>query len=275
MGREDEPRAAKWSFTETLSLDEVELRERQVLEDGDVFSVWYAHSIQGRETAKITYRELRKVCSYLGVRYYKNKTKGVMLELIAQMKIRGQVPESYRFLKRAEKKVKMQRTVVHVDAENRDPAENNEPVETRDRVENQKSECHLLSTSRKRQRTAVEPISITSSSATNTFLQPVSPTASEQRSSSTGYGSGIPSTPESATGEATVEMSLKERSDTFTLLRHVRQQIVDVEDEIAALTENGVVQLSDAKTERLVEDLHFYLSERRALMQQLESSRCS
>ncbi|KAG6594352.1 40S ribosomal protein S17 [Phytophthora cinnamomi] len=265
-----------WPFAETLSLDDVELRERQVLEDGEACNVSYAHSIRGRETANITYKQLRKVCSRLGVRYYKNKSKDVMVELIAQKKLKGQVPESYRFLKSTRERGTDRERAVE-DEENRDPVDNRNLLQNPEQEQDREmSEAHQLSISPKRQRTAAEPIIITSSSATNTFLQPVSPAASdsEHRSMSTDYGSGIPSTPLSTTMDRTpVEMSLQERSDTFTLLRHVRQQILDVEEEIAAHTESGFVQLSNVKTQRLAEDLQFYLSERHALMQQLESSR--
>ncbi|KAE8893530.1 hypothetical protein PF005_g19580 [Phytophthora fragariae] len=266
---EDNQRASEWSFTETLSLDDVELRERQVLEDGEVCHVSYAHSIQGRETAKITYKELRRVCSYLGVRYYKNKPKDLMVELIAQKKLKGQVPESYRFLKISrERKTDRERAVG--DVENHDPLENRDLLDQDE--DHEMSEAHQLFSSPKRQRTATDLITITSSSATNAFLQPASPAASEHRSDF-GSGSGIPSTPTSTTDRNELEMSTKERSDTFTLLRHVRQQILDVEEEIAAHTESGIVQLSNIKTQRLAEDLEFYLSERQALMQQLASSR--
>ncbi|EGZ19223.1 hypothetical protein PHYSODRAFT_327523 [Phytophthora sojae] len=286
-GEDGQQRASEWSFREPLSLDDVELRQRQVLEDGEVCDVSYAHSIQGRETAKITYKELRKVCSNLGVRYYKNKPKDLMMELIAQKKLKGQVPESYRFLKitRERKTDNRERVVLHNDVENRDPMENrslfdNQVQDEEDQEDHEMSEAHQLFISPKRQRTATDPITITSSSATNTFLQPVSPAASESEhrsSSSPGYGSGsgsgIPSTSASVTDRNPGEMSLKDRSDTFTLLRHVRQQILDVEEEIAAHTESGIVQLSNIKTQRLAEDLEFYLSERHALMQKLASSR--
>ncbi|GMF13627.1 unnamed protein product [Phytophthora lilii] len=258
MGRAaGDERASEWTFTESLTLRDVELRERQVLEDGEVCSVSYAHSIQGRETAKITYRELRKVCAYLGVRYYKNRSKDTMTELIAQKKLKGEVPESYRRSSQTEKKALRDHLA---EQENRDPLEYmNSPK--RQRVADD-TECSVAPT-------------ITSASPAHAFLQPVSPTASERerRSPSTDYDSGIPTTPAPAVEQIHVDMSLKDRADTFNLLRHVRQQIIDVEEEIATHAESDVAQISSVKTKRLTEDLQFYLSERQSLMQQLECSR--
>ncbi|KAL4156907.1 hypothetical protein PRNP1_005933 [Phytophthora ramorum] len=257
MGRlPGEERACEWSFTESLTLDDVELRERQVLEeDGEMYMVTFAYSIQGRETAKITYKELRKVCAYLGVRYYKNRSKDTMTELIAQKKLKGEVPEEYKFVKKSEKKK----------AENQDPEANNRQ--------------RLITTKRQRTTTDNEleavttPTITTSSTATHTFLQPMSPTLSERQSPSEGFDSGISTTPSPTASRIPVEMSLTDRTDTFTLLCHVRQQIRSVENEIVAHTESNEARISTVKTQRLTHDLQFYLSERRALMQQLEHSR--
>ncbi|RLN80481.1 hypothetical protein BBJ28_00001332 [Nothophytophthora sp. Chile5] len=79
---------------ESLTLGDVEVREKVVVEDGEEFVVSYAHAIQGQETTKIGYKELRRVCSSLGVRYYKNRPKEAMIELIAIKKLNGQVRSS-------------------------------------------------------------------------------------------------------------------------------------------------------------------------------------
>jgi hypothetical protein len=250
MGRPaKEERMSEWSFTESLTLDDVDIRERDTIEDREVRRVSYAFSIQGRESSKITYRELRKVCSYLGVRYYKNRSKDVMLELIAQKKLKGQVPESYKLVKKTE----------------------------RPKDVDILSETQPLFISPKRQRVAtdeaVADAITTSPSATNTFLQPASP--SERRSLSPDYDeSGIPTTPtEPEPPRIHADMALKHRADLFNLLRQVRKQIQDVEEEVAAHVETDEAQTSSVKTQRLTEDLEFYLSERRSLMQQLENSR--
>ncbi|KAF4041442.1 hypothetical protein GN244_ATG06297 [Phytophthora infestans] len=308
-------RYSEWSFTETLSLDEVEIRERQKVDmDGEVCIVPYAHAIQGRETTKITYKTIRKVCTYLGVRYYKNQPKNVMLEIIAQKKLKGQVPESYR----KKRKVIERARPVYQD-ENRN--ENRNPT----------AETHALTINVKRQRVETDgsiapgnissstnntgfhlvghrnenvdresaeetteeapphsidanermdtdessttiPVITTSSNATNTFLQPLILAEADRRELSADNGSGIPTTPVGPEPPRIyVEMSLTDRVDTFNLLRHIRQQIQHVEDEIASAS--NATQISTIKTQRLTEDLHFYLAERRSLIQQLENSR--
>ncbi|KAG7389857.1 Retinoblastoma-like protein 1 [Phytophthora pseudosyringae] len=271
-GAPGEERNSKWSFTETLSLEDVEIRERQqVEEDGQLCVVPYAHSIQGRETARITYQGLRKVCVYLGVRYYKNRCKDFMTELIAQKKLKGQVPESYKNKRKAEKAVelKQQRST-----DRDEDVENRVPEAT---TATEKPPSLLISA--KRQRVATDesdsPTVTNSASGTNMFLQPVSPAEEDRRHSPpTAYATGIPTTPSGPAPPRThVDMSLSDRVDTFTLLRHIRQQIQHVEDEIVAHTASDVAQVSTVKTQRLTADLQFYLAERRALIQQLEDSR--
>ncbi|POM77960.1 Hypothetical protein PHPALM_4577, partial [Phytophthora palmivora] len=231
-------RISEWTFTETLSLDDIEIRERQQVEDGELCVVPYAHSVQGRETSKIAYRELRKICGYLGVRYYKNRTKGVMLEIIAQHKLKGRVPESYRMKTERKKQVELpQSTIEDEDVENRG--------ENRDSIV-EAVEAHVDVVGAKRQRVSMDespgsttpPTALTITTdinATNTFLQPMSPHESDQHESpSTEYESGIPTTPVDHEPPRTrVEMSLTDRVDTFNLLRHIRQQIQHVEEELA------------------------------------------
>ncbi|KAL3660644.1 hypothetical protein V7S43_014398 [Phytophthora oleae] len=267
MGRGGEERYSEWTFTETLTLDDVEIRERQqVDEEGEVCVVPYAHAVQGRETAKITYRELRKVCSYLGVRYYKNRPKDFMTELIAQQKLNGHVPESYRKKRTAENMVEqVQQQKENENVENQTPTEETLPLFISD----------------KRQRVATDvadvplPSISTDANATNAFLQPVSAVESaHQHSPSTNNSTEIPTTPtEPVLPRIHVEMSLTDRVDTFNLLRHIRQQIQHVEDEIVAHTGNDTARTSVVKGQRLNEDLQFYLAERRSLIQQLENSR--
>ncbi|OWZ10698.1 hypothetical protein PHMEG_00016412 [Phytophthora megakarya] len=261
-------RISEWTFTETLSLDDIELRERTQVEDGELHRVPYAAVIQGRETSLIAYVELRKICGYLGVRYYKNRTKDTMLEIIAQHKLCGQTPESYR--KKPEKKPQVllrQPMGEDEDRENQDPA--TESVESPE----------ILGV--KRRRESMEETSptsgtftITTSSNAHTFLQPIitSHISEERRSPATEYDSGIPTTPIEEPSR-TVEMSLTDRVDTFNLLRHIRQQIQHVEEEIVRHTPSDMTQTSALKTQRLGEDLQFYLAERKSLIQQLENSR--
>ncbi|KUG01588.1 hypothetical protein AM587_10007328 [Phytophthora nicotianae] len=323
MGTEE--RYPEWSFTETLSLDDVEIRERQqVDEDGELCIVSYAHAIQGRETTKITYKMIRKVCTYLGVRYYKNQPKNVMLEIIAQKKLKGQVPESYRKKRKVAERARPVYTYRDENRnENRDPTEESHPPATnskRQRVEADESNVstvsvttttnsatttsfHLLehrnennenrdsteetteeaslsiNTNRQRVETgeanaATIPVITTTSSATNAFLQPLILAETDQRQLPADNGPGIPTTPSvPEPPRIYVEMSLTDRVDTFNLLRHIRQQIQHVEDEIATQTTNSTSQMSTIKTQRLTEDLRFYLAERRSLIQQLENSR--
>ncbi|KAG1692123.1 hypothetical protein DVH05_025745 [Phytophthora capsici] len=262
MGRTGEERYSEWTFTETLTLDDVVIRERQqVDEDGDVCVVPYAYSVQGRETAKITYRELRKVCSYLGVRYYKNRPKDLMTELIAQQKLHGHVPESYKKKRPAENLIEhVQQQKENDDVENETPTEENFPF--------------LIPDKRQKVAETEEPSISTDANATNAFLQPVSPVESNhQHSPRPTNDTEIPTTPTEPQPPRThVEMSLTDRVDTFNLLRHIRQQIQHVEDELLAHTNNSG-RSSVGKAQRLSEDLQFYLAERRSLIQQLEHSR--
>ncbi|KAF4321457.1 hypothetical protein BBO99_00003204 [Phytophthora kernoviae] len=199
--------SAEISF-ETLTVDDIEVRERDVVEDGERFVVSYAAAIQGMETSRINYKDLRRACTYLGVRYYKNRNKDTMLELIAQMKLNGKVPESYR---RAIKK------------HQRDDEEVEEDIEET-----------------KKQRVMTE------GESSDTAL-------------------ALPSN----TGRAT-----KDRAEALNMLYHIRQQIREVEQHLAAhLLSDGVGINYEDKAKRLKEDLQFYLEERRALMQQLESTR--
>ncbi|CAI5723312.1 unnamed protein product [Peronospora farinosa] len=253
--------ASEWSFTETLSLDDVEILQREQLENGGAQTVSYASAIQGRDTSKITYRELRKICSYLGVRYYKNRPKNLMLELIAQKKLNGEVPTRYKSVK-----ISGNKTTKGL-SENTDN-ENHE--------EHLVSASNPLSNNHKRQRvTTDKPVPaaavVNSSSPINTFLQPVSPTRSDlRRSPLTNLTSGISTTPiQSEPSAIYVGMSLKDRIDALNLLYHIRQQIQNVEETISTLTDND----SSTKTQRLNEDLQFYLAERRSFIQQLGNSR--
>ncbi|KAG3107864.1 hypothetical protein PI124_g2571 [Phytophthora idaei] len=324
MGTEE--RYSEWTFTETLSLDDVEIRERQqVEEDGELCIVPYAHAIQGRETTKITYKTIRKVCTYLGVRYYKNQPKNVMLEIIAQKKLKGQVPESYRKKRKVTERARPAHQDENRNGENRESTEATHPLSTNtkrqrvetdesnasttaiittsstalntffhlvehrnENVENQESteesteEVHPVPIDANRQPletdesdTATIPAITTTSSATNTFLQPLRLAETERRRlPPADYGSGIPTTPSvPETPRIHVELSLTDRVDTFNLLRHIRQQIQHVEDEIATQSTSNVTQISTIKTQRLTEDLHFYLAERRSIIQQLENSR--
>ncbi|KAK1944459.1 hypothetical protein P3T76_004371 [Phytophthora citrophthora] len=268
MPRGGEEPYSEWTFTETLTLDDVEIRERQqVDEDGDVCVVPYAYSVQGRETSRITYRELRKVCSYLGVRYYKNRPKDLMTELIAQQKLNGHVPESYRKKRPAENLMEQnQQQKENENVENQTSTEENFPFLIRD----------------KRQRVEADaaddaPSMSTDTNATNAFLQPVSPVESNhQHSPPPTAEPETPTTPTTPTQpqapQIHVEMSLTDRVDTFNLLRHIRQQIQHVEDELLAHT-NDSARSTVGKAQRLSEDLQFYLAERRSLIQQLEHSR--
>ncbi|KAF1792080.1 hypothetical protein GQ600_1788 [Phytophthora cactorum] len=310
MGTEE--RYSEWTFTETLSLDDVEIRERQqVEEDGELCIVPYAHAIQGRETTKITYKTIRKVCTYLGVRYYKNQPKNVMLEIIAQKKLKGQVPESYRKKRKVTERARPAHQDENRNGENRESTEATHPLSTntkRQRVETDESNAsttaiittsstalntffHLVehrnenvenqdSTEESTEETdesdtATIPAITTSSSATNTFLQPLRLAETERRRlPPADYGSGIPTTPSvPEPPRIHVELSLTDRVDMFNLLRHIRQQIQHVEDEIATQSTSNVTQISTIKTQRLTEDLHFYLAERRSIIQQLENSR--
>ena len=267
--------ASEWSFTETLSLDDVEILQREQLEDGKVCTVSYASAIQGRDTSKITYRELRKVCSYLGVRYYKNRPKNLMLELIALKKLKGEVPKRYKLVKTIGKKTAAittttttTRPFVDQHTDNDDHAEHHDHnVRT---AANSPCSHHY-----KRQRVPTDkPLApaLPSCSATNTFLQPVSCSSGPDRPRSPlpDFTSSVPPPPvPSEPSPIYVGISLKDRIDALNLLCHVRQQIQSVEDAIATLTETD----SSTKTQRLHEDLQFYLAEQRALIRHLGSSR--
>ncbi|RLN94063.1 hypothetical protein BBJ28_00017553 [Nothophytophthora sp. Chile5] len=68
-------------------MQNVECSDKEVLRDGEVKTVPIAVRIQGRDAKMIKYKELRVICSRLGVVGYKNKAKEKLLELIAQKKI--------------------------------------------------------------------------------------------------------------------------------------------------------------------------------------------
>ncbi|KAG7397389.1 Retinoblastoma-like protein 1 [Phytophthora boehmeriae] len=259
--------SAEISF-ETLTIDDIEVREKDVVEGSVRYVVSYAAAIQGMETSRINYKDLRRACTSLGVRYYKNRNKDTMLELIAQKKLKGEVPESYRHAVKHQRDDEEEEGDVEETKRQRVVTEDENGVNGTTSVLPCTTDDSTHPPSPPRPSNPVDVANLVNPVAPDA---PKSPTNESRSDSSSASGNDDEENDSvvSATGR-----TIKDRVEALNTLCHIRQQIREVEQHLAAhlLSDGAGINYED-KAKRLKEDLQFYLAERRSLMQHLDNTR--